>query len=372
MRETPPGTQVKMYRPQVATASLDRLRQVLESGWIGLGPITRQFEQELAHSSLVGKYPVAVNSGTAALHLALVVSQVPQGTAVIVPANTFVSTASVVLLHQCRVILADIERETGNIDLGSVREILDSEPDVTAIIAVHYSGIPCDIDGLGDIAERYGVVVIEDCAHAIGSYWRGLPISESPNIQAYSFHATKALAIGEGGCVTFPSAEAATRAKRLRRLGIDMSARSWGNPYDIPELGFKYNMGDVAAAIGLAQLDCIPGHLNTRRSIVERYREQLEFAPVELVREGASADRSGGFAVPVLVRDRDRVRKELDAAGVETEIYFKPLGEFPVGNTRPTPVADRFAQDVICLPIHPLVSLEQVDYVCSRLSEIVE
>jgi perosamine synthetase len=360
-----------MYRPQVDPSSLERLRQVLESGWIGLGPVTKQFEQELASLDLVGKHPVAVNSGTAALHLALVVADVPKGSAVIVPANTFVSTAAVVLQHECRVILADIERTTGNIDLDSVREILDTEPDVSAVIGVHYAGIPCDIAGLNEISRECGVTVVEDCAHAIGSTWQGRPMSESPHIQAYSFHATKALAIGEGGCVTFPDADSAERAKRLRRLGIDMGARSWANPYDIPELGFKYNMGDVAAAIGLAQLEGLQDKLQKRRSIVRRYRERLAGSPVELVREGDDSDRSGGFAVPVLVKDRERVRKELDAAGIESEIYFRPLGEFPLGATRPTPVAERFAREVVCLPIHPLISLDDVDYVCDRLSECV-
>ncbi|GGK01891.1 aminotransferase DegT [Streptomyces camponoticapitis] len=360
-----------MYRPQVEPSSLIRLRQVIESGWIGLGPVTGQFEQELAVSDLIGKNPVAVNSGTAALHLALVVADVPKGSAVVVPANTFVSTAAVALQHQCRVILADIERATGNVDLESVREILDTEPDVSAVIAVHYAGIPCDLAGLSELSHRYGVTVIEDCAHAIGSVWQGRPMSESPNIQAYSFHATKALAIGEGGCVTFPDAASAERAKRLRRLGIDMSARSWGNPYDIPELGFKYNMGDIAAAVGLAQLEGLRENLRKRRSNLIRYRERLADSPVELVRESGDSDRSGGFAVPILVKNRERVRKELDAAGIESEIYFRPLGAFPIGATRPTPVAERFAQDVICLPIHPLISLDEIDYVCDRLSECV-
>ncbi|MGG7570196.1 DegT/DnrJ/EryC1/StrS family aminotransferase [Streptomyces sirii] len=371
MQSVPPKSEIRMYRPQVDPSSLERLREVLESGWIGLGPVTKQFEQELARSDLVGKYPVAVNSGTAALHLALVVADVPKGSAVIVPANTFVSTAAVALQHQCRVILADIERATGNIDLGSVREILEAEPDVSSILAVHYSGIPCDIAGLNELSKQHGVTVIEDCAHAIGSMWQGRPMSESPHIQAYSFHATKALAIGEGGCVTFPDAASAERAKRLRRLGIDMGARSWSNPYDIPELGFKYNMGDIAAAVGLAQLEGLPEKLQKRRSIVRRYRERLAGAPVELVREPHDSDRSGGFAVPILVKDRERVRKELDAAGIESEIYFRPLGEFPLDATRPTPVAERFARDIICLPIHPLISLDEVDYVCDQLSGCV-
>ncbi|MFJ5228221.1 DegT/DnrJ/EryC1/StrS family aminotransferase [Streptomyces sp. NPDC088400] len=370
-QHVPPKSEIRMYRPQVETSSLDRLREVLESGWIGLGPVTKRFEQELASADVLGKHPVAVNSGTAALHLALVVAKVPKGSAIIVPANTFVSTASVALQHQCRVILADIERATGNIDLESVREILETEPDVSAVIAVHYSGIPCDIAGLNELSKKHGVTVVEDCAHAIGSMWRGRPMSESPHIQAYSFHATKSLAVGEGGCVTFPDAASAERAKRLRRLGIDMGARSWGNPYDIPELGFKYNMGDIAAAVGLAQLEGLQGKLQKRRSIVRRYRERLAGSPVELVREADDSDQSGGFAVPVLVKDRERVRKELDSAGIESEIYFRPLGEFPLGATRRTPVAERFSRDVICLPIHPLISLGEIDYVCDRLSECV-
>ncbi|MFI0263034.1 DegT/DnrJ/EryC1/StrS family aminotransferase [Streptomyces sp. NPDC017056] len=366
-----PVNKIRMYRPQVEPPSLERVRQVLESGWIGLGPVTRQFERELARSELVGKHPVAVNSGTAALHLALVVAGVPKGSAVIVPANTFVATAAVALQHQCRVILADIERTTGNIDLDSVRKILGTEPDVSAVIAVHYSGIPCDVAGLNEISNKHGVTVIEDCAHAIGSMWQGLPMSESPHIQAYSFHATKVLAVGEGGCVTFPDAVSAERAKRLRRFGIDMGSRSWSKPYDIPELGFKYNMGDIAAAVGLAQLEGLPDKLKKRRSIMRRYRERLAGSSVELVREAYDSDRSGGFAVPILVKDRERVRKQLDAAGVESEIYFRPLSDFPLDASCSTPVAERFARDVICLPIHPLISLDEIDYVCDRLSECV-
>ncbi|WP_226367075.1 DegT/DnrJ/EryC1/StrS aminotransferase family protein [Pseudonocardia sp. ICBG162] len=371
MQSVPPNGGIRMYHPQVDLSSLEILRQVLESGWIGLGPVTKQFEDELAHSAWIGKHPVAVNSGTAALHLALVVANVPEGCAIIVPANTFVSTAAVALQHRCRVVLADIERATGNIDLNSVREILDSEPNVGAVIAVHYSGIPCDIAGLDEISKKYGVPVIEDCAHAIGTVWEGRSMSESPHIQAYSFHATKALALGEGGCVTFNDRQSAERAKRLRRLGIDMRTRTWAKPYDIPELGFKYNMGDIAAAVGLGQLASLPDNLHKRWSIVQRYRERLAGTPVELVREAGGCDRTGGFAVPVLVKDRERVRKDLDAAGVESEIYFRPLGEFPLRASRATPVAELFSRDVICLPIHPLIRLDEVDYVCDRLSDSV-
>ncbi len=362
---------VQMYRPRVAPSALDRLRHVLDSGWIGLGPVTEEFENELQRPELIGKNPVLVNSGTAALHLALVAGGVRKGSAVIVSANTFVSTAAVVLFHQCRVIIADVERVTGNIDPDSVRSIIESTPDVSAVIVVHYSGIPCDVAALSEIVGKYGAVVIEDCAHAVGSIWNGHPLSASPNIQAYSFHATKALAVGEGGCVTFPDAESADRARRLRRLGIDMSTRSWGNPYDIPELGFKYNMGDVAAAIGMAQLENLPSELDKRQSIMWRYRERLADSPVELVRERDSTDRSGGFAVPALVPERDRVRKEMDSYGIGTEIYFKPLNSFSIDCTGTAPVADRFASDVICLPIHPSIDFDSVDYVCDRLLEAV-
>lgn len=363
---------IHMYRPQVAQRSLALLEGVFESGWIGLGPMTQQFEEALASPDLVGKYPVAVNSGTAALHLALMVADVPRGSTVIVPANTFISTAAVVLLHQCRVVLADIEPATGNIDLESVRQILETESAVRAIIAVHYAGLPCDITGLSELAAEHDLVIIEDCAHAVGARWSDHAMSESPNIQAYSFHATKAIAIGEGGCVTCPDAASAQRAKRLRRLGIDMSTRSWSNPYDIPEIGCKYNMGDVAAAIGLAQLETLPESQRQRQAILERYRNNFTDTGVSQVRETRPGDRSAGFAVPIRVQNRETLRKNLHVAGIETEIYFRSLADFPIGCTRPVPRAQRFSEEVLCLPIHPGLTPADVDYISEQVCKNLE
>ncbi|ERT13601.1 DegT/DnrJ/EryC1/StrS family aminotransferase [Photorhabdus temperata] len=358
---------IKMYRPSVVPSALERLRRVFESGWIGLGPVTEEFENELTKPDLIGKNPVLVSSGTAALHLALVASGIPKRTSVIVPANTFIATAAAALYHQCRVLIADIERKTGNIDLNSVRQILELERDVSTIIPVHYTGIPCDLDGLSQLTEQHGITIIEDCAHAMGTIWNGSPLSLSPNVQAYSFHATKTLTVGEGGCVTFPDTESAERARKLRRFGIDKSMRSWGNPYDIPEVGFKYNMSDIMAAIGLAQLDTFSSDVLKRQKIMQQYRERLANTPVELVTERSDTDRLGGFAVPVLVSDRDRIRSELYQAGIETEIYFRPLTHFPINCVGSAPVAEQFAKDVICLPIHPSMDFDSVDYVCDCL-----
>ncbi|WP_082921128.1 DegT/DnrJ/EryC1/StrS family aminotransferase [Rhodococcus sp. HS-D2] len=365
-------TEIHMYRPQVAQRSLALLEEVFESGWIGLGPMTEQFEEALANPELVGKHPVAVNSGTAALHLALMVANVPHGSTVIVPANTFISTAAVVLQHQCRVALADIEPTTGNIDLESVRHILEIESGVRAIIPVHYAGIPCDIEGLSELAAEHHLVIIEDCAHAVGARWRDHTMSESPHIQAYSFHATKAIAIGEGGCVTFPDPESAKRAKRLRRLGIDMSTRSWNTPYDIPEIGCKYNMGDVAAAIGLAQLETLPENQRQRQAILGRYRDNFMHTGVTQVAEARAGDLSAGFAVPIRVQSRETLRKNLHVAGIETEIYFRSLSDFPIGSTRPVPRARRFAEEVLCLPIHPGLTLTDVDYISEQVCKNLE
>lgn len=361
--------QVKMYRPQVPADALPRLKTILDRGWFGLGPETAAFEQELSALPEVGGHVVGVNSGTAALHLALHVSGVAPGTSVIVPANTFISTAAVVVQHGCHVVLADIDVSTGNIDTSHVRELLRNRNDISAVIPVHYSGIPCELAELNMIAAEYRLTIIEDCAHAIGAVHQGLPLGKYNNIRAYSFHATKVVPIGEGGCVTFPTEEMADRARRLRRLGIDSSQADWSSPYEIEELGFKYNMNDMAAVLGRSQLAVLPQRIARRRDIIARYTRSVSSPDIWPVMPRRATDRTGAFAFSVRVEEhvRDHARRRLAEAGVQTEIYFKSLDSFRIGLSGAVPKARKFSKEVISLPIHDAMSDDDVDYVADHL-----
>ena len=361
--------QVKMYQPQVPPDALPRLKSILDQGWFGLGPETAAFEQELSALQEVGGNAVGVNSGTAALRLALHVSDIAPGTSVIVPANTFISTAAVVVQHGCHVVLADINVSTGNIDINHVRELLQSRKDISAVIPVHYSGIPCELSELNAIAAEYQLTIIEDCAHAVGAVHQGLPLRDYGNIRAYSFHATKVIPVGEGGCVTFPTERMANRARLLRRLGIDSSQANWSSPYEIEELGFKCNMNDVAAVLGRSQLVSLPQRIARRRDIIDRYVRSFSSVDIWPVTPCRLTDKTGAFAFSARVNgdDRDRVRRQLSKAGIQTEIYFKSLDSFRIGLTGSVPEAHRFSKETISLPVHDAMSDDDVDYVAEHM-----
>lgn len=361
--------QITMYRPQVPSEALPRLKAILEQGWFGLGPETAAFEQELSKLPEMGGHVVGVNSGTAALHLALHIGGIEPGTSVIVPANTFISTAAVVVQHGCHVVLADIDVDTGNIDTSHVRELLQTRNDISAVIPVHYSGIPCELAELSKISAEHRITVIEDCAHAIGAVHQGLPLREYNNIRAYSFHATKVVPVGEGGCVTFPTEEMADRARRLRRLGIDSSQADWSTPYEIEELGFKYNMNDIAAVLGRSQLPSLRQRIARRRDIIARYTRSICSTDIRPVVPRRPTDKTGAFAFSVRLEGalRDQARQRLAEAGVQTEIYFKSIDSFRIGLGGEVPNARKFSREVISLPVHDAMSDDDVDYVAEQL-----
>lgn len=365
--------QIKMYHPQVPSEAIPRLKEILEQGWFGLGPETSAFEQDLSELPEIGGHVVGVSSGTAALRLALHVGGVTRGTSVVVPANTFISTAAVVVQHGCNVVLADIDTDTGNINTAHVRELLQRRNDISAVIPVHYSGIPCDLTELGTIAAEHQITIIEDCAHAIGAVHQNLPLQEYNNIRAYSFHATKVIPVGEGGCISFPTDEMAHRARLLRRLGIDSSQANWSSPYEIEELGFKYNMNDIAAVLGRSQLPSLKQRISRRRYIIERYIQSFSSSRLRPVVPRHSSDKTGGFAFSVRVEEsrRDEIRQRLADVGIQTEIYFKSIDLFRIGLTGDVPKAHKFSKEVISLPVHDAMSDDDIDYVAEQLREAI-
>ena len=360
---------IKMYQPRVAAETLPHLQKIFEQGWIGLGPETALFENELSKLPEVGGHIVGVNSGTSALRLALHVSGVQPGTSVIVPANTFISTAAVVVQHGCRVLLADIDVNTGNINVEHVRQLLQEHSDVKAVIPVHYSGIPCEIAEINMIAADRQLTVIEDCAHAIGAVHQMRYLRDYDNVRAYSFHATKMIPVGEGGCVSFPTSEMADRARLLRRLGIDSSQANWSSPYEIEEIGFKYNMNDIAAVLGRSQLSSLSERIERRREIITRYVQAFSSTNVRPVVPIRSTDKTGAFAFSVRVAAnlRDQARRHLAGVGVQTDVYFKSLDSFRVGLQGNVPEARRFSQEVISLPVHDTLCDDDVDYIVDHL-----
>ena len=251
-RPTSRAREITFFHTLVSPRAVQLVTQVLESGWLSEGRIVQQFEAALA-ARLGLCRPVAVNSGTAALHLALALTGVGPGDEVILPAQTFVATGLVILMQGAKPVFADINPLTGNISPTSIAEKITEH--TKAIMPVHWGGYPCDLDEINAIADRYDLAVIEDAAHALGATYKGHPIGAISRFTAFSFQAIKHLTTGDGGALCCTD-ETDSRASVVRRwFGID---RATSQPsilgereYDITDIGYKYHMNDVAAALGL-------------------------------------------------------------------------------------------------------------------------
>jgi perosamine synthetase len=266
---------IQVFKPSMTQEEIDAVTEVLQSGWIGLGPKTAEFEEKFAE--FVGTtFAVAVNSCTAALDLALKLLDVNHGHEVIVPTMTFVSTAHCVAYRLAMPIFADVDPHTLSIDLEDVRRKITSR--TRAIIPVHYSGRPIDLDALKEIAG--GIPIIEDCAHATGARYKGRSVGSIGDIGCFSFHAVKNLAMGDGGALTLNDQQWMERCKRLRWLGIDKGTwdrtavdKSYWWQYFVDEIGLKCHLNDIAAAIGLVQLRRLQAMNARRREIARQYTE---------------------------------------------------------------------------------------------------
>jgi len=265
-----PIFRAKMNKDEI----LRELGKIFDAGWIGMGPKTKEFEEKFAKYIGV-KYAVALNSATAALHLANLVLGIKDGDEVIVPAMTFVSTALAPLYCGATPVFADIEEDTLCIDPKDIERKITKN--TKAIIPVHYGGHACKMDEIMEIAQKYGLKVIEDAAHATGAKYKGKMLGSIGTLGCFSFHAVKNLPTGDGGMLVTDDEKIYKELLKLRWVGIDKDtfARDKGKKYSwqysVDEIGFKYHMNDITSVIGLAQLKVLNVHNKIRRDIAKKY-----------------------------------------------------------------------------------------------------
>jgi perosamine synthetase len=371
--------------PDITEAECAEVDAALRSGWVTTGPRVKQLESLFAEQ-VRARHAVAVSSCTAALHLALEAVGIEPGDEVIVPTTTFAATAEVVRYLDGRPVLVDVQAGDQNIDPAAVERAIG--PRTKAIIPVHFGGQACDMGAILDLARGRGLHVIEDAAHAFPASWQGRPVGSIGDITCFSFYATKTITTGEGGMATSENEEWVDRMRIMSLHGISKDAwkrytaeGSWY--YEIVAPGFKYNLTDLAAALGLAQLRRAGEMLERRRQIARMYSEAFGDDPaLELLDVRSFDEHAWHLFVIRLVRgalsiDRNRLIEELKALGIGTSVHFIPLHLHPYYREsygyRPTdlPVALECYERSLSLPIYSKMRDQDVDRVVGAVQDML-
>ncbi len=365
--------------PDIGDAEVQAVTATLRSGWLGTGPRVAEFEAAMAaYRHAAAAQAVALNSCTAALHLSLLAAGVGPGDEVVTPALTFCSAANAVLHTGATPVLADVDAATMNMNADGLRAVLT--PRTRAVIALHFAGRPCEMDGILEAAREQGLAVIEDCAHAVESQYRGQAVGALGDFGCFSFYSTKNLATGEGGMVL---ARDPAQAERIRRMSLHgMSRDAWRRysvdgfrHYDVVECGYKFNMMDIQASLGLCQLDRLEQAWTARAAHWARYQDA--FAALPLVRPAPVPGhmRHAYHLYTLLVDEsacgisRDAMLQHLHARGVGSGVHYRALPEFTYyreqlgWQTGDVPVATAIGRSTLSLPIGPRLSDSDVDRV---------
>jgi dTDP-4-amino-4,6-dideoxygalactose transaminase len=377
---------IPFSRPEIDNAEIDEVVRTLRSGWLTTGARTAQFETEFR--DYVGtSQALAVNSGTAALHLALAALGIGPGDEVITTALTFCATVNVIIHVGATPVLADV-RADGNIDPSSVARRIS--PRTRAVIPVHFAGAPCDMDEIWSLAKRHHLFVIEDAAHAAGTLYRGQHIGSKyfpSDAVAFSFYATKNMTTGEGGMVT---ANDETLMNRMRVLALHgISRDAWGRYrengnwfYEVLEAGFKYNLSDIQSAIGIHQLHKLERFVERRRHYAELYnRAFANIEQLELPEPAINGRHSWHLYVlrlnlDKLTIDRAGFISELQKGNIGASVHFIPVPLHPFFKARAAepenkcPECFKLYPRLVSLPLYPSMTEEEVLYVADSVRQI--
>ncbi|MGE5752111.1 MAG: DegT/DnrJ/EryC1/StrS family aminotransferase [Deltaproteobacteria bacterium] len=371
-----------LSRPELDEEEIDAVAACIRSGWITSGPKVAELEERFR--SLTGApHAVAVASATAGMHLVLAALGVGEGDEVVTPSMTFASTVNQVVLRGARPVFADSDYGTLQVLPAELARAITKR--TRAIIPVHFAGAPADLGPIRDAADRAGVPVIEDAAHAVGTSYRGKPAGGHGNTAIYSFHPIKNITTGEGGMVTCCDGELAKKLRLLRFHGIERDA--WkrygkgGTPhYDIREPGYKYNLTDLQAALGVVQMGKVK-RMNARRAaLAARYREGLADVPgIDLpVSPPYPHEHSWHlFIVKVTSMDRDAFIGRLADRNIGVGLHFPPCHLLAYVRQRfgtkegDLPGCERAGARILSLPLFPGMADGDVDYVCAAIREIL-
>jgi len=372
----------QVFKTVLEQDSIDNVVEVLKSGWIGLGPKTVEFENEFAKYLSVD-HCIGLNSATSALLLALHVLDIKPGDEVITTPITFISTNHSILYHGATPVFADVNPLNGLMDIEDVKRKITSK--TKAIIPVHLSGCPVDLQELYHISRVYNIPIIEDCAHACGSQWEFKRVGSTGLLHCFSFHAVKNLPIGDGGAITTNNPYYAERLKKLRWLGINKSTfdrtESKGDipnkylwDYDVDEVGYKCHMFDIVAAIGLGELKHLDAHNQHRLNIAQVYAKELANKPDDVTLPVYPTHYNWESAMhffPIFVNHRDEVVARLKERGISPGVHYKRNDMYRMYTKTDLPGAEYFWTHELTLPMHLGISEDDAKQIAHILLEVI-
>ncbi len=368
---------IKSSRGCCGAEELAEVKEAFEYGYFGLAYKTNEFEDEMGKYLGTDKYVISTNTGTNALHLALDTIGIGPGDEVIMPSFTFVATAQAVAMCGGTPVFCEVDPVTFLIDIEDCKKKITDR--TKAIIPVHYAGRPCDMDALMKIKEETGIRIIEDAAHAFGTYYKGKKIGSIGDITCFSFDSIKVMTCGEGGAIVTDDEAFDDLSRKKRLLGIDrktMHVKDWKKRswvYDVPTLGYRYHMSNINAAIGLAQLKKVDKFIARRRELCHLYDAELKnVAGIEIMPD--EYDTITPFMYVIRVKDgkRNALKNYLMEHDIESGISYIPCHHFSFFKSEvELPVTDHIYEEILCIPMHYELSNEDVKEVCGRIKEFL-
>ena len=372
-------------RPSISQAAIDEVVSCLKSGWITTGPRVKQFEEDLK-AYLGAPQVLALTSATAGLHLVLAALKLQPGDEVITTPMTFAATLNTIVLAGGTPVLVDVEPGTYNMDVTKIERAVTKR--TRAIVPVHFAGLPVDLDPLYDIAKKHNLRVMEDAAHAIGTEYKGKRIGSFGDIQVFSFHPNKNMTTGEGGCVATRDEKLAGDVALLRFHGMDREAwnrfgKKGTQHYEIIAPGYKYNMMDIQAALGLHQLKQLDGFIKRRTEIALRYHKALKDWPQWTLTKSPSYSHLHAWHLytPLINTDqagmdRDAFMQGMKERNIGTGLHYRAVHLYPYYREQfgfkrgDFPNAEAISDRIVSLPLFPLMTDADQDRVIAAMADL--
>ena len=385
MSNSPNEEFLPFSRPSISQAAIDEVVACLKSGWITTGPRVKQFEEDLK-TYLGAPHVLALTSATAGLHLVLVALNLKPGDEVITTPMTFAATLNTIVLAGGRPVLVDVEPGTYNMDVTKIEKAVTKR--TRAIMPVHFAGLPVDLDPLYDVAKKYNLRVIEDAAHAIGTEYKGRRIGSFGDIQVFSFHPNKNMTTGEGGCVATRDEKLASDVALLRFHGMDREAwnrfgKKGTQHYEIITPGYKYNMMDIQAALGLHQLKQLDGFIKRRTVIARRYHKVLADWPEWTLTTAPAYQHLHAWHLytPLInpgaaTMDRDAFMQGMKERNIGTGLHYRAVHLYPYYRDQfgfkrgDFPNAETISDRIVSLPLFPLMTGTDQDRVIAGMADL--